>query len=572
MHTFATRLVPRGHWQLVFLLSCLAGACGDSQGDDERRSDDAGTPEPGDGGSSGAGGNSAAGSGGRGSRTAGRDALDDGGAAGAGGRDGAGAGGGGAPARSDLDSIVAVHLVPADGISGAQRVNFAVPLAPGELDDAAQVRVLYEGQELPAARRALANHGDGSVRSVQIQIDLDVTGETEVEIRLGDTPTGAALTMEPVASSLVAEDGEQGPRVWALLPAARLSDSGVAGPLVPEADVAAEPAAAWASLCDYDTWDTEEFLASGYETDRAVWLFDRGTALYRGHARRGDLSSLQSAYVETSMYRNRITGTGMAARNGVPPDGAEDVKYTYAQNLALHYLLTGDDRFRESAEDMALALSVLWSDPGYDGGADFWTERHAGFGLLGFVWAMIVSDDQSAAFRTLADEAVSAYLDVQASYPPEYSDEDARCFAHTGEAHGEGGAYFGCSPWMSAILGDGLEQYARESDASRAAEVRASLVQLGRIIAERGIQPDGRPYYFMGVGTDQNMLDEYDEHIGESAYLIAMAWHFAGRTDSALRAAADALVELMATDGTVPHVRSFNWQCRSAVAAPWFLQ
>jgi hypothetical protein len=271
------------------------------------------------------------------------------------------------------------------------------------------------------------------------------------------------------------------------------------------------------------------------------------------------------------MYRNRITGTGMAARNGVPPDGAEDVKYTYAQNLALHYLLTGDDRFRESAEDMALALSVLWSDPGYDGGADFWTERHAGFGLLGFVWAMIVSDDQSAAFRTLADEAVSAYLDVQASYPPEYSDEDARCFAHTGEAHGEGGAYFGCSPWMSAILGDGLEQYARESDTSRAAEVRASLVQLGRIIAERGIQPDGRPYYFMAVGTDQNVLDEYDEHIGESAYLIAMAWHFAGRTDSTLRAAADALVERMAADGTVPHVRSFNWQCRSAVAAPWFL-
>jgi hypothetical protein len=76
----------------------------------------------------------------------------------------------------------------------------------------------------------------------------------------------------------------------------------------------------------------------------------------------------------------------------------------------------------------------------------------------------------------------------------------------------------------------------------------------------------------MGVGTDENMLDEYDEHIGESAYLIAMAWHFAGRNDAELREAADMLVDLFASSGTVPHVRSFNWQCRSAVATPWFLR
>jgi hypothetical protein len=339
-----------------------------------------------------------------------------------------------------------------------------------------------------------------------------------------------------------------------------LSQSGFAGPLVPEADVAGEPTAAWAELCDYERWDLAAFMASGYESDRAVWLFDRGTALYRGYARRGDLATLRSAYIETAMYRNRITGSGSSARNGVPPDGAQDVKYTYAQNLALHYLLTGDDRFRESAEDMGLAQSALWSDPGYGGGSDFWTERHAGFGLLAFVWAMLVSDDRGAQFRGLADEAVDAYLEVQASYPPGYADPDARCFAHTGDAHGEGGEYFGCSPWMSAILGDALEQYARESDAGRAAAARESLVQLGRIIAERGIQPDGRPYY------------EYDEHLGESAYLIAMAWHFAGRTDGTLRAAADALVERVASNGTVPHVRSFNWQCRSAVAGAWFLR
>src|SRR6185295_6527167 len=137
--------------------------------------------------------------------------------------------------------------------------------------------------------------------------------------------------------------------------------------------------------------------------------------------------------------------------NGVPPDGANDVKYAYSQNLALHYLLTGDDRYRESAEGIALGMSELWADPGYAGGSDFWTERHAGFSLLAYVWAMIVSDDQSAAFRQLADEAVDAYLSMQSTYPAGYTDPDARCFAHTADAHGESGAYFGCSPWMSAI-------------------------------------------------------------------------------------------------------------------------
>jgi hypothetical protein len=272
------------------------------------------------------------------------------------------------------------------------------------------------------------------------------------------------------------------------------------------------------------------------------------------------------------MYRNRITGAGTAARNGLPDGAGEDVKYAYSQNLALHYLLTGDDRYRESAEDMALGMSQLWASPGYSGGDDFWTERHAGFGLLAYVWALIVSDDKSVQFRKLADDAVDAYLSIQSTYPSGYSDKDARCFAHTADAHGESGAYFGCSPWMSAILADGLQQYATESAAARADAVHASLVQLGRIIAKSGIQSDGRPYYFMGVNTSENMPEEYDEHYGESAYLMAMAWYYSGKTDTALRASADTLVTRLGTDGAAPHVRSFNWQCRSAVTASWYLR
>jgi hypothetical protein len=98
------------------------------------------------------------------------------------------------------------------------------------------------------------------------------------------------------------------------------------------------------------------------------------------------------------MYRNLITGSGTSARNGLPQGSASDPKYQYAQNLALHYLLTGDDRFRESAEDMALGMTELWASPEYAGGDDSWTERNAGFALLAYSWAAMVSDDMSASF------------------------------------------------------------------------------------------------------------------------------------------------------------------------------
>ena len=68
------------------------------------------------------------------------------------------------------------------------------------------------------------------------------------------------------------------------------------------------------------------------------------------------------------------------------------------------------------------------------------------------------------------------------------------------------------------------------------------------------------------------MVEEYDEHYGESAYLIGMSWYFSGKNDASLRAVADQLVAKLGSDGSAPHIRSFNWQCRSAVQAPWYLQ
>lgn len=533
-------------WGVVGALLMVAG-CGD---------DGAGAGNAGGGAHQGAGG---AGQGG---------SVDAGGSGPNGGSTSVGGSGGGVTLPDSVD----VTLVP--NSTGATRVNFAVPLQGGQLTDASLVRVVAGGVELARGTRALASYADGSIRSVQVQVDVDPTTASTLSVGFGEASSVGDLPLVPVSETLVDADGESGPRVWALLPAEWLSASGVAGPLSPESEAVGTPLAAWADRCDYAAFDTDQFISEGSATTRAVWLYDRGTAFYRGYARRGDLVPLESAYRESSMYRNLIVGEGTSARNGLPQGSGSDPKYQYAQNLALHYLLTGDDRFRESAEDMALGMTELWASPGYDGGADSWTERNAGFALLAYTWAAVVSDDESATLWAAADDAVTAYVAVQETYPAGYDDADARCFAHHGDAHDpeEGNPYFGCSPWMSAILADALDGYARARGGAQADVARTSLVKLGRILAREGSDEAGNPFYWMGVDTDQDAVDDYFEHIGESAYVVALAWHLDGQSDAALLDAANALVDKFGSDGEVGQLRSFNWQCRSAVMTPTLLE
>ena len=454
---------------------------------------------------------------------------------------------------------VTVSLAPRAGYIGTQRVNFAVPLARGKLTDPDRVRVLANRVEIGAARRSLARYSDGSVRSVQLQAD---TAAATLEVRLDEPPTTPSLTLVDVATTL---DNDL-PKVWALLPANWLAGSGVAGPQITIADTKID---AFGNVCDYDRHATAQFLAE--QATRGVWLYDRGTAMYRGYVRRGDQRTLESAYHETTIYRTGMSGTGAATRIGVP-GAVDDLKYHYAQNLAIHYLLTGDDRFRESAEDIATRVSALWDNFAYAGGEKFWTERHAGFSLLAFVWARIVTDDQALVLEKRAKAHVDAHLAMQATHPASWSDPDARCFAHTAEAHGEDYGTWGCSPWMSAILAEALDAYATEVRGADAKAAREAIVKLGKILARDALDRTGKPYYWMGLGDIADEIDPDDEHWGEVAYVIAMAWHHGGKRESALKAAAIELLVRLHADGVSPHLRSFNWQCRAAVAAPFYLR
>ena len=463
-------------------------------------------------------------------------------------------------------TTVDVTLQPRSGVSGTQRVNFAVPLPRGLVLDPDQVRVLASGVELRAARRELALHPDGSVRSIQLQVDTTVAAGKILQIRLNEAPTTTPLALVAASTTLEPADGTQGPRVWVRLPAAWLAASGVTGPQVTEASVEGTALDAFDRACDYANHTVTEFLS--LQASRDVWLYDRGTTMYRAYARRGDQLTLESAYRETSIYRAGITGTGTSTRISVPT-AADDLKYHYTQNLAIHFLLTGDDRFREAAENISARVAAMWR-PAYTGA--FWTERHAGFALLAHVWARIVTDDQGATLESRAKTAFDAYMTMQATVPSSWTDPAARCFAHTADSAGESFGTTGCSPWMSAIVADALDQYATETGGTTASTARAAIVKLGKILARDGRDGTGKPYYWMGLGSAPDEVDPYHEHWGEPAYVVAMAWFHGGKTDSTLKTAALQMLAGLKTYGSSPHMRSFNWQCRSAIAAPYYLK
>jgi hypothetical protein len=404
---------------------------------------------------------------------------------------------------------------------------------------------------------------------VQLQLDVNVSTTTNLTVQLGVTGASGP-TMADVTTTLAGSGNNIHPKVWAQLPATYLAASGVAGPVTPRSSITGTALDAWNTLCNYDTWNTDAFLVNA-AASRDVWLFDRVTAMYRGYAATGSISPLRSAYREAAIYLGGMTITNGVTTAIAPPNANTDLKYYYSQGVALHYLLTGDDRYREAAEAVSAKVVTMWN-PTYNNADGFWTERHAGFALLAHEWATIVSDDKAATIAARAETAVTAFLNHQNSYPSNYTDTTARCWAHTANAHGETFGYVGCSPWMSAILADALDAHARRVGGTRATQIQQSLAKLGRIIARDGLDSTGKPYYWMGVGTTSDLVDDYDEHWGEAAYLVGMAWDASGRTETSLKTKADALLSGFRTNGVIGQVRSFNWQCRSAPMAPTFLK
>jgi len=138
------------------------------------------------------------------------------------------------------ESIVVRLEGQADDL-GNELVNFGLPLPSNFLNESKKVRILAEdGSELIAAIRSLepwrVGGHDGSIRSLLVQFKLDFSKQRNQRVTIRfDRQTKSTAEFAPITPTLRDEQGLQGPRVLAVLPAEWLCASGIVGPQIPAA-------------------------------------------------------------------------------------------------------------------------------------------------------------------------------------------------------------------------------------------------------------------------------------------------------------------------------------------------
>ncbi|MBA3355909.1 MAG: hypothetical protein H0U18_08215 [Pyrinomonadaceae bacterium] len=485
---------------------------------------------------------------------------------------------------------VEVTLVGRAGNLGRELVSFGLPLPPGFLSNPRHVRVVTaNAQEISAAVRALEpwriGGREGSIHSLLIQFTSDFSRERTQRIKIvfqqKRRKNGSSFV--PVAETLLEEDGLKGPRVLALLPARWLCDSLVVGPQTPVAESG--------PYRPYDQFVERNFPGSlAYLNSQAYadWLFDRTTAYYKMYVRSGERKFLEAAYHAAHFVRLHTKTDGPDA--GIFTLKGPDLKYVYPRAMHIHYLLTGDERMRETGKIMAqyclknqhpvyqpssITPSPLGADP--ERGRNFWTLRHQGYGLLGILHGWELTGDR--AYWAKARECVDAYYKHQRQ-PPDGRPPDGSLRQDWGLYDPNEATFKGAtSAWMMALLLDPLFHYWTLTGDHRVPEM---VIKWCDFLDRQGMVPDGSKAYYVincfaaldpkeqpsALGPDMEM------HNLEMAYTFALGAYFTDdpKRLSIYRKRFDKLFPLAVTLDVNRPPRTFNWAFQFSSQLIYFMQ
>jgi hypothetical protein len=281
--------------------------------------------------------------------------------------------------------------------TSSELVTFGLPLAKGEMTDVSELKVMLGGEEIAAfVEPGLRYHwADNSIRSVTIQIqNIDMT-RGNVTLTVSDEGMGLQrLSEQPHKNGWVQAGANKDnifyPRIFALHDTQYLANSELIPPYTPSSG--SDKFELFQDV-QFDTWAGGlDFQAS----DRANWLFDRSSAMFKYYMTTGRVEALKEAFLSKQFYFKYIKNDGTAQS---PSDGdgcftyqstsCSDVKYIYAQPAKLGWALLGDQSQWdvELINEMAIRGDMGWWQPPTRGDIteeNFnFTERAAGIaGLL----------------------------------------------------------------------------------------------------------------------------------------------------------------------------------------------
>jgi len=267
-----------------------------------------------------------------------------------------------------------------------------------------------------------------------------------------------------------------------------------------------------------NTWYTQpQSLYANYVTNESLltqngyppakysqWLFDRPRAIFQLFILTGDRKWLKEGTRLANFYLEHLDAEGQFTLKK-----AFDLKYLMPNGLLYYYLLSGDDRIKIVLEKL-FERSLIWT-PSYKTDYKFWTERHQAAALNTALAYWEITGSKKAAARI--NEIIQATVDM-VFYPKEEWDLKG-CPQHTYESHeGKSGNSPVCSPWMMALLGDGLWRYYQLTQDTKSA---ALLNVFGDFILNEGI-------YFADERLNNKVLPLYLSSMDNKLLEIKNQW------------------------------------------------
>ena len=434
-------------------------------------------------------------------------------------------------------------------LDGPDTVSFGLPLAPGVAADTSTIRVfigtdpvaayikplLYDHDQTgaPAGLRAVLVQFPASLMpgpTLSITVTMDQTGPpppdavTPFAMVSVDSPETAAVVDRTIVKEGATYRFEESnprrvtlftgrePAVLAHFPPGYVALTGILGPLVSAAEVAADAdRAGMKFLSDALT----PFVRSAYYEEQYAlnpapdsvvdpvenyegWLYDRCATLLIASAHAGDPAMLRHALRACSYYSSKIIldGPTRGIFSGKP---TTDSKYSHARGLYAYYALTGDEGALASLQ----AIAAMWEAERYFV-ADYrkgtvravgkvWTERLLGTSLEGLFYGFRVTNDKryltafqemlATAYRhiTTTDQAELAAIIKDPNRPPF---PPQNCWIHTASQATEGVAtHPWCSVWMGELTIESLLAYQKMTADPRVDEI---FVRLSRFLRDVG--------------------------------------------------------------------------------------
>lgn len=370
-------------------------------------------------------------------------------------------------------------------------VQFGLPLPRNMLFEKNRVMLKYQGKELVLASSVTNNwpsiekgESNKSIRSLKLTTEFVFKNyqPVEVEIYIGSKNKKKlhrsirsselySLVSQGVNPREYAQEPLSEPKVYVTLSANWLSASLFRGRTTPlhTSDKYSWFDTAYEQFGKTMVNDLSKYVRSknkiNYITNAEPWLFDRAFTLWGLYIRSGEVKWLRHAHRATVFYASKVNDKGFFSLKTY-----DDLKYSYGLSILTNTMITGDVRNNNKLD--ALIRAVKKWRPVYSNERRFWTERHQAYAFKIWLTAWELTGED----RYL--DEVKRYINIIRSHQikPPFGWKRDGGLLHTEASHeGDDNLDPVASPWMTALLAEGIFRYAYLTDDKKAYKILAEF-------------------------------------------------------------------------------------------------